>query len=284
MARHHGALLVGQSGGPTAVINASLAGILEEAAQHSAIDRLYGMVNGLEGALAGHLLDLTGESPQTVQALRTTPGASLGSCRRKFRAEDEEALFALLARHDVRYFLYAGGNDSMDTCQRVREAARCRGYELHVVGVPKTIDNDLARTDHCPGYGSAARFVAQTTRDAGLDLWSLRTFVPVAITEIMGRNAGWLVAAATLGRERPEDPPHLVYMPERPFREERFLADVMCVYRELGYVSVVISEGVRDAAGRRWGQPPHGSPPEPWTTSGIRWTSRAGWLRTWQTW
>jgi 6-phosphofructokinase 1 len=207
------------------------------------------MVNGIEGALSETLRDLSGENETTLRALCHTPGSALGSCRRKFKPEDEERLLQILAAHNVRYFLYAGGNDSMDTCARVRAAAERRGYELYVVGVPKTIDNDLMFTDHCPGYGTAARFIAQTTRDTGLDLISLRTFVPVMITEIMGRNSGWLAASAALAKERDGDAPHLVYVPERIFDEDAFLREVERVYKEIGCVAVAISEGVRDASG-----------------------------------
>lgn len=249
MALLRGNLLVGQSGGPTAVINASLAGILAEAGRQAAIEHVYGMVNGVEGALAENFIDISHESASTIAALRHTPGAALGSCRRKLKAEDYDWLFDVLAAHNLRYFLYAGGNDSMDTCHRVREAARQRGYALRVMGVPKTIDNDLALTDHCPGFGTAARFVAQTTQDTGLDLFALRTFVKVVISEVMGRNAGWLVAASTLGKQRAEDAPHLVYVPERAFDEEQFLADVERVHKTYGYAYVAISEGVRDKAG-----------------------------------
>ena len=242
-------LAVGQSGGPTAVINASLVGILREARHHPQIGRVYGLVNGIEGVLAENLWDVTDTDEDTLRALRGTPGAALGSCRRKLKPEDNDRLFQVFAAHGIRYFLYAGGNDSMDTCHRVREAARRRAYELYVMGVPKTIDNDLAATDHCPGYGTAARFIAQTTQDTGHDLMALRTFVQVVITETMGRNTGWLAAAAALGREKAEDAPHLIYVPERRFDEAAFLRDVERAYREFGYVSVAVSEGVRDAHG-----------------------------------
>ncbi|MBI4671969.1 MAG: 6-phosphofructokinase [Chloroflexi bacterium] len=249
MATLRGTLVIGQSGGPTAVINASLAGMLSEARQHSEIERVYGLVNGIKGALAENLSDLTNEDADTIRALERTPGAALGSCRRKLKADDYDRLFQVLEAHDVRYFLYAGGNDSMDTCHRMREEANRRGYALQVMGVPKTIDNDLAFTDHCPGYGTAARFIAQTTQDTGLDLFALRTFVQVCITEIMGRNAGWLTAAAILGKQRDGDAPHLVYVPERVFDEEKFLSDVERVYKQLGFVSVAISEGAHDEKG-----------------------------------
>lgn len=231
------------------MINASVAGVLDEAARHSEIERVYGMVNGIDGALAENLIDLAQEDAETLRALRHTPAAALGSCRRKLKPEDFDRLFAVLAAHDVRYFLYAGGNDSMDTCHRVREEARRRGYDLRVMGIPKTIDNDLAFTDHCPGFGSAARFVAQTTQDSALDLRALRTFVPVVISEIMGRHAGWLTAAATLGKQTEEDAPHLVYFPERVFDEETFLKDVQRIHKELGCVFVAVSEGVANKAG-----------------------------------
>jgi ATP-dependent phosphofructokinase / diphosphate-dependent phosphofructokinase len=245
-----GALVVGQSGGPTAVINSSLAGVIEAAGKYPEIEHVYGLVNGIAGLLAEEMIDLGREDAAMLARLPRTPGAALGSCRRKLKAPDMDRVFEVLAAHDVRYFLYAGGNDSMDTCNQVREAAGVRGYPLRVMGIPKTIDNDLACTDHSPGFGTAARFIAQTTQDTGLDLHALRTFVQVVITEIMGRNSGWLAAAASLAKDSPEDPPHLVYVPERAFNEASFLAAVRDIYEKVGYVSVAVSEGIVDAEGR----------------------------------
>jgi len=246
-------LIVGQSGGPTATINASLAGVLAEAQQHPQIDGLIGMINGIEGLLREDLVDLSRSEVADLSVLRRTPAAVLGSCRYKVTPEDYGRILGILERYNIRYFLYAGGNDSMDTCHRVRGAAHAGGYNVAVIGIPKTVDNDLEFTDHSPGYGSAARVIALSVRDSGLDQKSLRTFVPILITEVMGRHAGWLAAASVLGKEAAEDAPHLVYVPERTFDEAAFVTDVMQCYREYGWVSVVVSEGIRDKRGELLG-------------------------------
>jgi len=182
--------------------------------------------------------------------LRCTPSAALGSCRYKLQEGELERIVYLLKQHDVRYFLYIGGNDSADTSHKIAVAAAEMGYDLRVMSVPKTIDNDLPITDHCPGYGSIARFVAQSTIDAGLDTEAMRHYDPVKIIEVMGRNAGWVAAASALGKKDFLDAPHLIYVPERPFDVARFLEDVETVHQEVGYVVVVLSETVRDEAGR----------------------------------
>ena len=221
-----GSLLVGQSGGPTAVINASLAGVIEEANRHSEIGDLYGAVNGVQGLLEEEMVDLRAEAEEAISLLPHTPSAALGSCRRKLTDADYGRLLAILKAHDVRYFFYIGGNDSADTSHRIGRLASEGGWEMRVVGIPKTVDNDLGYTDHCPGYGSVARFNAMAARDAGLDTLALHTVDPVKIVETMGRNTGWITAATALAREEPGDPPHLIYLPERPFDVDRFLADV----------------------------------------------------------
>jgi 6-phosphofructokinase len=249
-----GTLLVGQSGGPTAVINASLAGIILEAQRHPAITAIYGLVHGIEGALKEELIDLGQESAATVELLTTTPASALGSCRHRLREGEYERILDVFRAHNVRHFVYIGGNDSMDTCHHISELAGTTGYEVQVMGVPKTMDNDLALTDHCPGYGSAARFLAMATRDTGRDLEAMATFDDVIILEALGRNAGWLTAASALGKEGEDEAPHLVYVPEIPFDEDRFLDDVARVHQWLGRVFVVVSEGIRDARGQFIGQ------------------------------
>jgi len=245
-----GNLLVGQSGGPTAVINASLAGVVQMALSSSQIAGVYGAVHGLLGVLNEDLVDLRQEGEQTLALLRTTPGAALGTSRLKLKAGHYKRLLDVFQAHDIRYFAYIGGNDSMDTAHQVGRLARDRGYELHVLGIPKTVDNDLAHTDHCPGYGSAARFVATTVRDTGLDSWAGALSTPVKIVEIMGRHAGWLAAAAALAREGiPDGAPHLIYLPEHPITVESFVSDVERAYKRYGYVVVALSEGVRDPSG-----------------------------------
>lgn len=242
--------MIGQSGGPTAVINATLAGVLQEAARHDAISDVLGMVHGIEGALKGEIARLPALGPEDLARLAGTPAAALGSCRYKVTAEDHRRILSLLVQLNVRYLLYIGGNDSMDTCHQIARLAMEQDYELAVVGLPKTIDNDLALTDHAPGYGSAARFIAVATMDAGLDLEAMDTFDDVSILEVMGRNAGWLTAASALGKRRPEDPPHLVLVPEHPFDEARFLQRVREIHSELGHVFIAVSEGIRDQQGR----------------------------------
>jgi 6-phosphofructokinase 1 len=249
-----GKLVVAQSGGPTAVINASLAAILQEASRHAQFSGIYGLVHGIEGALNEELIDLKQESQETMRRLAYTPASILGSCRHKLSDADYERILTVFRAHDVRYFVYIGGNDSMDTCHRISALAASTGYELRVMGVPKTIDNDLALTDHTPGYGSAAKFVALAARDAGRDLEAMATFDDVTILETMGRNAGWLAAASVLGKESEEEAPHLIYVPEAPFDEARFLEDVAQVHSQLGRVFVVVCEGLRDASGQFVGQ------------------------------
>jgi 6-phosphofructokinase 1 len=249
-----GNLLVGQSGGPTAVINASLAGVVQEAHNHPQIDAIYGMVHGIEGVLKDALIDLGQETPQTVELLAHTPASALGSCRHKVTGAEYEQILERFRAHNVRYFVYIGGNDSMDTCHKVSALAQHADYDLQVMGVPKTMDNDLAYTDHCPGFGSAARFLALATRDTGRDLEAMATFDDVTILEALGRNAGWLTASAALGKGDEDEAPHLVYVPEIPFDQERFLQDVARVHGRLGRVFVVVSEGIRDAQGVFIGQ------------------------------
>ncbi|KJS81678.1 MAG: hypothetical protein JM58_16535 [Peptococcaceae bacterium BICA1-8] len=245
-----GNLLIGQSGGPTPVINASLAGVLSEAKKMQEIEKIYGMRNGIEGALNKEVYDLTQEPEDLIEKLIYTPASALGSCRHKLSKDEEfEQLLELFKANNIRYFVYIGGNDSMDTCHKISKLAQERNYDMQVVGVPKTIDNDLPVTDHCPGFGSAARFVALSTIESGRDLEAMKTFDDVAIFEIMGRHAGWLTAASALGKKCEEDAPHLVYLPERVFDEAQFLADVKAVYDKLGYVYVALSEGVSDKDG-----------------------------------
>jgi ATP-dependent phosphofructokinase / diphosphate-dependent phosphofructokinase len=252
-----GHLVIGQSGGATAVINASLVGAFHEALASDAVDGIWGARHGIEGVLKQDLLDLRAEPEATWQGLLTTPSAALGSCRYRLQPEDPERALAILRRLGVRYFLYIGGNDSADTAHRIALAAQSAGYDLRVLCVPKTIDNDLPLTDHCPGYGSAARFLALATMDSALCTEAIPNHYPVKIIEVMGRDAGWLAAASALGKERQEDAPHLIYVPERPFSRAHFLEDVRRAHAAYGYVVVVVAETVRDEQGKALGEVGH---------------------------
>jgi ATP-dependent phosphofructokinase / diphosphate-dependent phosphofructokinase len=243
------ALLVGQSGGPTAAVNSSLLGVVEAALERAEIASVYGAVDGVEGLLEGKIIDLGQESRSTLAALRRTPAAALGSCRYKLRPEDRDRLLALFRRLGVGYVVYIGGNDSSDTAHRLAEQALATGQELGVIVVPKTIDNDLPITDHCPGYGSIARFVAMALQDVGRDTEAMHRVDPVKIVELMGRNAGWVVAASALGRRDEADPPHLLYPPERRLDLATFVADVDRVYRRVGHVVAVVTETIREPDG-----------------------------------
>ena len=234
-------LVVGQSGGPTAVINASLAGVLAEAARVGA-GRVLGLRHGVLGALNGQTVDLSGLDQARLARLRQTPSAALGSCRHKLRAGEAARIVAFCQAEHVDAFVYIGGNDSADTAQQIAQAAELAGYSLRVIGVPKTIDNDLPITDHCPGYGSAARFIAQTTRETAFDTLAMRATDPIRLVEVMGRHAGWLPGAAWLAKTDADDAPHLVYVPERPLPVEQIVEDVGSVYRRLGWCVVVLSE------------------------------------------
>lgn len=245
-----GNCIIAQSGGPTAVINSSLAGAVEAALHSKAIEEVYGARNGILGILQENLCDLCREDLAKIQGLRHTPGAALGSCRYQLKKqEDYEKLLDIFRRYNIRYFFYIGGNDSMDTTAKVNRLARQEGYDLRVIGIPKTVDNDLPLTDHCPGYGSAAKYLATSVLEMGIDIQSIITSTKVAIVEAMGRNTGWLAAATALARRQPGDAPHLIYLPEVPFDITTFLADVEGVYRQRGTVLVVVSEGLVDRKG-----------------------------------
>ena len=243
-------LLVGQSGGPTAVINASLAGVVKASQASGAFDRVLGMRNGVQGLLEGHVADLTSLDTSTLDRLTRTPSAALGSCRYRLRQGDAERVVAFCRAEAITAFVYIGGNDSAETSAAVGVAAAADGLDLFVVGVPKTIDNDLPATDHCPGYGSAARFVAQTTREAALDTLAMRATDPIKLVEVMGRHAGWLPGAGWLARNGSDDAPHLVYVPERPVEADRVVDDVCRVYRRFGWCVVVLCENQPEPSGQ----------------------------------
>ena len=243
---------MGQSGGPTSVINASLAGIVAEALNHEAIEEIYGGLNGVLGILQEDLVDLASESQQQVRALRHTPGAALGTCRYKLKKQqDFERVLEVFKAHNIRYFLYIGGNDSQDTADKISKLAQQQGYELRVIGVPKTIDNDLTGTDHCPGYGSVIKYLATTVREVACDNEAMGQGDLVSIVEVMGRSAGWIAAGTALAKRRdhPHDPPHLILLPEIPFNQEKVLEDVRKVLKREKFCLIVVAEGLVDADG-----------------------------------
>jgi 6-phosphofructokinase len=241
--------VVAHGGGPTAVINASLAGLIEEQRQRGR--GLYGARYGLAGLLRGDLVDLLALDADLVRQIGESPGSALGSSRLPLAEEDHARLLEVFRRADVRTFFYTGGNGSMDTALRIARHARAAHYDLQVIGIPKTIDNDLCITDHTPGYASTARFFACAARDVGEDNRSLPA--PVCILETLGRNAGWIVAATSLARHRDDDAPHLIYFPERRLSLDRIAADVARVYGRLGRVVVAVCEGQLDDGGQPFG-------------------------------
>jgi ATP-dependent phosphofructokinase / diphosphate-dependent phosphofructokinase len=247
-----GNVVIAQGGGPTAVVNASLYGVVREATRQSgASSKVWGARNGVAGVLDGCWIDLRSVSDALWKSIVGSPGAALGSCRKMLSAEEAAKAVRALREKDVRYFFYIGGNDSMDTALKMDRAASSLGYEMACCGIPKTIDNDLPCTDHCPGFGSAARYIAQAVVDLGMDVRSLPT--PVSVLEVMGRTAGWLTAATVLARRNPDDPPHLIYVPEVTLTRDRFLSDVQRVYDQHGWVVIAVYEGVQNEAGESWG-------------------------------
>lgn len=245
-----GNAVIAQSGGPTAVINNSVAGAVQAwFAAEEMPGKIYAALSGIKGFLEEDMIDLSAQDPKVIEGLKHTPGAGIHSCRYKVGDEDRKKIIELCKKHDIRYFFYNGGNDSMDTAHKISLAAEAAGYEMRVIGLPKTVDNDLPFTDHCPGFGSAAKYLAATVMETGIDLSSVSTKNKVCILEAMGRNAGWLTAAAALAKRTPDEAPHLIYLPEVAFDIEEFLKDVQAVYDRLGYCYVVASEGIIDKDG-----------------------------------
>ena len=247
-------LIVGQSGGPTAVINSSLFGVIKEGLQHKdKIDHVYGMINGIEGFLKDHYMDLeTDVSQEALQSLRITPGAFLGSCRYKLPEDLEDPVYPELFKKfkalKIGYFFYIGGNDSMDTVSKLSRYAAKHKSTIRILGIPKTIDNDLVHTDHTPGFGSAAKYVASSVCEIGIDA-SVYDTKSVTIVEIMGRHAGWLTAAGVLARKYEEDNPVLIYLPEVSFDQNLFLEQIKKALEKKNNLVVCISEGIHDKDG-----------------------------------
>ncbi|MBQ8043706.1 MAG: 6-phosphofructokinase [Clostridia bacterium] len=246
-------ILVGQSGGPTAVINASLAGVISEAKKHSEIGEIYGMVNGIEGFLKDKFVNLRDLSDEDLELLKTTPAAYLGSCRFKlpkdFNDDTYKVLFEKFEKLNIGYVLYNGGNDSMDTADKLSKYAKMIDSDIKFIGIPKTIDNDLMGTDHTPGFPSAAKFVANTVRDITLDA-EVYDKQSVTIVEIMGRHAGWLTAASVMARRFHGDNPVLIYLPESDFSMDKFFSDVKNALEKHKNLVVCVSEGIKDSTGK----------------------------------
>lgn len=247
-----GSCIIAQSGGPTAVINASTYGTIKKALDETAIIKVYGAANGIEGVLNDRLYDMGLEDRAELNLLKYTPAAALGSCRYKMKDCNEDdtdyrQILNIFKKYNVRYFFYNGGNDSMDTCNKISNYMDKVGYQCRIIGVPKTIDNDLAGTDHCPGYGSAAKYIATTCMELFCEKMA---YMPgtINIVEIMGRNAGWLTAAAALATYQGAGP-DLIYLPELAFDIKQFLADIEAVYKKKGNVLIAVSEGIRDSNG-----------------------------------
>jgi 6-phosphofructokinase 1 len=241
-----GKILVAQGGGPTAVINQSMVGVALEARRFHNVTRVYGALHGVRGIVNEDLLDLTQETSHNLELVAATPSSALGSTRDKPDMAYCQGIFEVLRAHQIEHFFYIGGNDSSDTVRIVSMEARQAGYPLRCIHIPKTIDNDLVGSDHTPGFPSAARFVAQAFAGANLDNAALPG---IYVGVVMGRHAGFLTAASALGKKFPDDGPHLIYLPERTFELERFLADVKAMYERHGRCVIAVSEGIHDASG-----------------------------------
>jgi len=249
-----GRLLYAQSGGVTAVINATACAVIQTA-RKKGVEVLAGR-NGIIGALREELIDTSKESASAIAALRHTPGGAFGSCRYKLKSFEQnraqyERLIDVFKAHDIRWFLYNGGNDSADTALKLSQIGKALGYAINTIGVPKTVDNDLAVTDCCPGFGSVAKYTAVSVAEASLDVESMcESSTKVFVIEVMGRHAGWIAAAAGLAARNAGEPPHIILFPEIAFDEEAFLARVKATVAKVGYCTVVVSEGVKNAAGQ----------------------------------
>jgi 6-phosphofructokinase len=254
MATLKGNCLVAQSGGPTSVINASACGVIQEAFKSGEIDQVYAALHGVYGILNEDLFLFNDESPEEIELMKVTPASALGSCRYKLKSieageADYRRIIDVFEAHNIRYFFYIGGNDSMDTANKVSQYAQRVGYELRAIGVPKTIDNDLPITDHTPGFGSTAKFIATSIKEVGLDA-RVYDYPTVTICELMGRNAGWITAASALAKDFEDDAPHFIYLPEVPFSLEKFGEDIKAAIEKYNYAVVAVSEGIKTADGK----------------------------------
>ncbi len=248
-----GACIIGQSGGPTSVINASAYGAIKTALEHESITKVYGALNGIRGVLDDNLIDLGMEDPNELEFMKYTPSSALGSCRYKLKNPetddtDFKRILEIFKKYDVRYFFYNGGNDSMDTCNKISKFMLKNGYECRVMGIPKTIDNDLFGTDHCPGYPSAAKYIATSLMEIYHDAHVYDTGM-ITVVEIMGRNAGWLTAASALACRKGEGP-DLIYCPENDFDLNAAMSKIEKIYKKYGKCIIAVSEGIKDKDGR----------------------------------
>ena len=244
-----GNALIGQSGGPTSVINSSLAGVIEKALLSSFIEEIYGMQFGIEGFMKELIYDLGRQSRKTIEGLHYTPGSALGSSRHKVQDEDLPRILTLLKKYNIRYLFLIGGNDTMDTINRVEEYCKDKKYELLGIGIPKTVDNDLYGTDHTPGFASAARSNILNVMQAGILARDMQKVDRFVIYQTIGRDAGWLAAATALARKAEDDAPHLIYAPEFHFNQDKFLTEVQECIKKIGWVSVVCGEGLKYSDG-----------------------------------
>ena len=244
-----GTVMIGQSGGPTAVINASAYGVIKTALASKNVTRVLWAGHGVKGIMSENIFDINLEDPKELELLMQTPAAEYGSCRKKIKEESEyQQILETFKKYDVRYFFYIGGNDSMDTCNKINEFMKNAGHEMCVWGVPKTVDNDLESTDHCPGFGSAAKYVAATCMEISKDSHAYDTG-QVTIVEIMGRNAGWLTGASALATEKGAGP-DFIYLPEIDFDMDKFYSDVDELYKIKKNILIAVSEGIRDKDGK----------------------------------
>ncbi len=248
-----GNAVVGQSGGCTAVINQSLAGVVLTAKKSPQIKKIYGSRHGVEGIIKEDFIELHKKPLSLINAIANLPSSALGSSRYKIKSDDEEKIIASLKRHNIKFVFLIGGNDTANTSLQIAQAAEKSRYELKVIHIPKTIDNDLMETDHCPGFGSVARFAAITTQEAALDTRAMKNVDPVKIIEFMGRNSGWIVASSALLKNTEKDAPHIILVPEVAFDETRFISQVRDVLKNVGYCVITMSETICDKLGNRVG-------------------------------
>ncbi|MEA1911894.1 MAG: diphosphate--fructose-6-phosphate 1-phosphotransferase, partial [Spirochaetota bacterium] len=239
-----GNVIIGQSGGPTSVINSSLAGVIDAAANSDQIDKIYGMNYGIKGFMDSKLIDLGNQKKVILEGLHKTPSSALGSSRHKLIEDDLPTILGVLIKYDIRYFFLIGGNDTMDTIHRVEKYCREQNYDLKGIGIPKTVDNDLFGTDHTPGFPSAARYNMLSVAQSGVLARDMQKVDKFVIYQTIGRDAGWLAAATALAKKQESDAPHLIYCPERPFKKEEFLEDSKKCIENYGWVSIVVSEGL----------------------------------------